>query len=295
LDFCSAVLYNRIIMPHHSRLTDPERIEEITSDSSPLQASAFEHRDAAESLFDMHYEVELGLLTSGGMIRIWENHEAPCGPGDLWLNGIWEPHGFRLTTAPSRGLVFLFRPELLTRITRGLPGNRDWLLPFLLPPAGRPRPLPGTAADRLRVTEGYSPGESPLRDTLMLLTLLERLPEPADTRRDNPQGGSPFLAVLPAVELSLRSRNLIQVAEAASACGMSESVFERHFRQVMGISFGRFGLNNRLKEAANRLKDSPQGIKEIAEEWGFSDLSHFYRAFRQVYRTTPADYRARYR
>lgn len=62
-----------------------------------------------------------------------------------------------------------------------------------------------------------------------------------------------------------------------------------------GQSFGRWLLENRLEQCRYALRDPAQrglGISEIAYRHGFSDLSHFSKAFRARFGQSPRDTRA---
>jgi AraC family transcriptional regulator, positive regulator of tynA and feaB len=48
----------------------------------------------------------------------------------------------------------------------------------------------------------------------------------------------------------------------------------------------------RLARARGELAARGEPISVIARRWGFADSSHFTRAFRTHYGTTPSDYRA---
>jgi AraC-like DNA-binding protein len=58
-------------------------------------------------------------------------------------------------------------------------------------------------------------------------------------------------------------------------------------------SFGRLSLERRLERCAKdfaRADADPGTITEIALRWGFNDMSHFSRTFRQRFGKTPRDY-----
>jgi AraC family transcriptional regulator len=48
----------------------------------------------------------------------------------------------------------------------------------------------------------------------------------------------------------------------------------------------------RLQWAAEQLRQSDQPLASIAHTAGFTDQSHFTRAFRRAFRTTPAAWRS---
>jgi len=63
-----------------------------------------------------------------------------------------------------------------------------------------------------------------------------------------------------------------------------------------GFSIERYVLHRRLERCRSALEDRVQAhrkIGEIAFSWGFSDLSHFARRFREAYGFSPSDYRRR--
>jgi AraC-like DNA-binding protein len=73
------------------------------------------------------------------------------------------------------------------------------------------------------------------------------------------------------------------------------SVRTLHSRfKLIGKSFGRWVLDNRLDACRNALRDGNQNalsISEIAFRWGFNDLSHFNKAFRARFGCSPRECR----
>jgi AraC-like DNA-binding protein len=72
----------------------------------------------------------------------------------------------------------------------------------------------------------------------------------------------------------------------------------RYLHKVLeegGRSFGRLVLERRLercaKDFANANADNST-VTEIALRWGFNDMSHFSRTFRQRFGRTPREYRS---
>lgn len=58
-------------------------------------------------------------------------------------------------------------------------------------------------------------------------------------------------------------------------------------------SFGRLLLESRLDRSAATLLEAPrETIATVAMRWGFNDLSHFSRTFRQRFGMSPREYRA---
>jgi AraC family transcriptional regulator, positive regulator of tynA and feaB len=73
------------------------------------------------------------------------------------------------------------------------------------------------------------------------------------------------------------------------------SVRTLHSRfKLIGKSFGRWVLDNRLDACRNALRDVNQNafsISEIAYRWGFNDLSYFNKAFRARFDCSPREWR----
>ena len=82
-------------------------------------------------------------------------------------------------------------------------------------------------------------------------------------------------------------------ADLARAANVSEVYFRKLFTRRHGVSPRQYILSERLESAKRRLAGSREGIGEIAESCGFSDIFHFCRAFRESVGCTPSEYRRR--
>ncbi|SHF53060.1 AraC-like ligand-binding domain-containing protein [Acidocella aminolytica] len=85
----------------------------------------------------------------------------------------------------------------------------------------------------------------------------------------------------------------LKPAIVAAAAGISERYANTVLAQH-GTSIMRLILARRLARCHNALKDPAQAhrtITEIAYGWGFSDMTHFGRAFRVAYGMLPSDFR----
>lgn len=83
----------------------------------------------------------------------------------------------------------------------------------------------------------------------------------------------------------------VRVEEIAGAAGYSYYHFHRVFEAVVGETVGSYLRARRLSGAANELIYSDRRIIDIACEYGFESQEAFNRAFKKMYRTTPAAYR----
>jgi AraC family transcriptional activator of tynA and feaB len=103
-----------------------------------------------------------------------------------------------------------------------------------------------------------------------------------------------MLAVRRAIHDRLRRPDL-SVAMIAAAVGISERYVHKLFERA-GNTFSGYVIERRLDGAAGDLSNpamAGQTIGSIAFDWGFADLSHFTRRFRQRFQCTPREWRQR--
>jgi AraC-like DNA-binding protein len=249
----------------------------------------------------LHYDLEVGLVLAGQKLVEFSDYGRTCGPGEVWLVGIGEPHGFANLT-PTRAILLTFAPEFLGE---ELAADTPWLTLFTAAPAARPQ-AESTPARRRVLAIGQSLAEEigtqPLGwqmvvrlELLRLFVELRRGWRLADQERL--PGAAPLATVArlsPALGLirAFPTRK-VEAGEAAAACGLSASRFRGLFRQAMGTTFGAAWLRARLSFAAERLLHSDHSVAAIAQEAGFTDDSHLHRLFSREYGCTPAQFRDR--
>jgi len=100
------------------------------------------------------------------------------------------------------------------------------------------------------------------------------------------------LSVIRFVEAHLRNANL-SPKYIARALGCSVRHVHRAFEGA-GMTVSAYIKQERLKASAQELRAprcSQDSITEIAMRWGFSEVSHFSRSFRQQFGVSPRDFR----
>ena len=83
----------------------------------------------------------------------------------------------------------------------------------------------------------------------------------------------------------------LRVAHLAAAVGVHPVHLARIFRDEYGATPGEYLRRVRIEWAAEMLIDTALSLTVIADTAGFADQSHFTRAFRRAFGTTPAAWR----
>lgn len=77
----------------------------------------------------------------------------------------------------------------------------------------------------------------------------------------------------------------------ASLCTISGSHFIRSFKKHLGYTPHEYLLQYRLRQAKHLLQSTDNSIEFIAENCGFNSASHFARAFKNINKITPTEFR----
>lgn len=80
-------------------------------------------------------------------------------------------------------------------------------------------------------------------------------------------------------------------SEIGKLLGLSETHFRRLFHRQVGTTFRRYLRHVRMRRAAELLKNHTLPIKSIASDSGYTDVSNFYRDFKQVHGINPRQVR----
>ncbi|EKN3346537.1 helix-turn-helix domain-containing protein [Yersinia ruckeri] len=84
---------------------------------------------------------------------------------------------------------------------------------------------------------------------------------------------------------------VIHLEELAAYSGYSLWHMQKIFKEVTGISLGKYIRERRLAGAVYQLRSSDTSIFDIALDFGFGSQSHFTYMFRKRYGITPYDFR----
>lgn len=86
-------------------------------------------------------------------------------------------------------------------------------------------------------------------------------------------------------------QNDISVEDIAACCGLNRSYFGKIFHENMGKSPQEFLISYRMTKAAELLKLTKLSIGDIGQAVGYPNQLHFSRAFKNIYRISPRQWR----
>jgi AraC-like DNA-binding protein len=83
----------------------------------------------------------------------------------------------------------------------------------------------------------------------------------------------------------------VSLLDYAKLSFRSLAAFKREFKELYGVSPGRWILQKRLDYAKNLLLMTQKSINEVATESGFENTTHFSRVFKDKFGMPPTHYR----
>ncbi len=86
-------------------------------------------------------------------------------------------------------------------------------------------------------------------------------------------------------------QNDITVEDIAASCGLNRSYFGKIFHENTGKSPQAFLISYRMTKAAELLKLTELSVADIGNAVGYPNQLHFSRAFKNVYGTSPRQWR----
>ena len=123
---------------------------------------------------------------------------------------------------------------------------------------------------------------------LAMARLIARLPTTA-IKSWTGHGSDPLQGAVDIIERELSSP--LYVTDLARRCGMGQQWFTKQFRTRYGKSPAQYLVDRRVAVAAQRLVHDAADVDSVAESCGFTDRSHFTRAFTKRMGQSPGRYR----
>ena len=276
---------------------------EIELNAKTPYVIAFNNPDKIHRHFlgDLHFALQICIIIEGEFEAAYPDSDNFCRrleKGQLFLSSVWEAHGTRELSHPSKMMAISFSIENL-----GFHGVEDdelnWLAPFALHPSLRPYGETSESREKiLEIAENIDSINKAkpfahktkiwLKILELVLYLSEIVPLPKGVVRPKP-----IERIIQAVLMVQNAAGTCYptIHECAAACGLSRSRFSNIFSSVMGFSFGKFIVRSKMSKAARLVRNSSSPFKEIAAECGFCDLSSFHHAFRNYFKCAPGEFR----
>ncbi len=265
---------------------------------APISASVGEAKRTESPQYDVHLACEVGFVLTGQYRRLYEGLERKVGPGQMWLCGVSEPHGYQVLRTPTRRVVILFALEFLWQ---GEGADAPWARLFLSHgPETRNivlSPSESREARRLALElvkecaerRPYYLAAARLCLKKLLLPVLRHA-----ARTSSEKSMSDLGRVAQVIEMvNEKLPRPIRLRDACKVACLSRSQFWDVFRRATGITFSEFVQRARIARAAHDLLVSDAKIAAVAKQWGYTDESHMHRVFKKFFRCTPSEYRRR--
>lgn len=219
-----------------------------------------------------------------------EGREVVLEPGDMTLIDPMKPAQGQFPICSKTLILKIRRPELEARVGRTTELVARPLKPIRAESALTSSFLMLVATHVGRMT---SSAEQIIRDqTLDLIAVTLGKATEGDRQRLSSAGMFALSKVRAAIESRLTDPAL-DVEAVAAAAGVSVRYANLVLAQ-QDTSISRLIRTKRLERCRKALEDPLQDhrtVSEIAYGWGFSDMTHFGRAFRKAYGVPPSEYR----
>lgn len=271
----------------HGRVTRAPLGQASCTEVSSQQQRVFRTRSRIARSSEDYFLIALGKNGVGGVAQ--DGREAAVRPGEFAIYDTTRPYELQFDDDFTQVILQVPREMLQRRVA-----GTEALTAISF---GSDRPLQKLAYDfiyRLCQSAAAIEQEHAVRLSeqavdLLAMVLSERLGSQAlpSTRR---------LALLHRLKAHVRAHLAdpdLSLTESAAALGVSPR-YVNDLLSEEGTSFQRFVLTERLAQCQRDLASpvlAHRHVSEIAFAWGFNDLSHFGRVFRERYGLSPRDYR----
>lgn len=85
----------------------------------------------------------------------------------------------------------------------------------------------------------------------------------------------------------------LTLSDVAACVFLHPNYFSTVFKNVVGLTFREYLRNVRIEKSKELMKDTSKKMYDIAYEVGYKDASQFNRAFKEVVKMKPKDYRSK--
>lgn len=245
---------------------------------------------------DVHLDPQLFIVLSGEVEFYLDRNFFTGRQGDTFISKFWEPHAFR---TKAENLSFLVVTFSVFSLGAASPfSDFDWLLFLKQPvskrkfifPANKRKEILHLARKLIELEEKKPCGFQSMQWMLIheLMFLINSQYISASDPMPQKRSEIPILPILKKIRQN--PGNDISLAEATAICSMSRSAFCQTFKDIMDESFARFVMRSRIGYSCILLRSQKYTVKEIAEQCGFKNITHFYHVFKKIRKCTPVEF-----
>lgn len=240
-----------------------------------------------------HTEVELGLILKGHGEYVLNEKTMPAREGDLFVVRSNEPHC--IPTIKSANLVafniHLSSYYLWNVCSDYIPANKiQALINSDIPISNKLSDSKillsfkkiASLFDSETEFSVFEIRSEVLRAVKMIASLID-----AETKKDipSPENLKNIQKSIDFIKQNYHKHILLE--DIAKSAAMSRSYFSSIFKAVTGMSPYNYLMTTRIEHATELLKDKNKSVMSIALECGFTSLSSFNKAFKQLVGATP--------
>ena len=232
--------------------------------------------------YDMHRALHLGIILSGMHKGRYGNTEFALSTSNIFLTAPWEPH-CTIATSHDRKIL-LINLDDATLENFFFAGREKLANLFAMPPVERMQcinQVPGKELWLEKMLAVCRAPEAPEKILRVYNAVLEFFINLLPTIPDRDVALDLLHSRLRPALQNLSCR-IMGVEQAAGLCNLSSSRFSVLFKQVSGMSFGRYERLFRLNGARDDLQRGAT-LKETALKWSFCDKSHLARLLKQYW------------
>ena len=256
----------------------------------------------ARDAMHWHRYFEIGLCLEGNGPFVYSHKKYSVHPGDIFINNDCENHVAITEDGHTDSYLFLILMPSFISDSASHRANRRYIEIFRYNPPDfinripRDTPTAGKIKNLLlrglEVYQGRAENWEMELDIIVRNILLELShhylrKESEESARQNM---NPRILAAKQYITQNYNRNLT-LDNVAEYVGLNTTYFRHLFKLEMRISFKEYITHLRVFNARMLLLNSSMSINRIIEEVGYSNISQFYRIFRQHYHMTPAQYR----
>lgn len=249
-----------------------------------------------------HRYFEIGLCIQGDGTFLYPHKQYPVQEGDIFINNNYESHVAVTQEGMENRYIFLILMPSFISDSSNHRANRQYIETFHYNPPDFINRIPRSSETAKRITRllmrGYRVYEArgelwEMEVDIIVRNILLELNRHY-LSADSSEGAQRNVnAKVLAAQQYIRKHcdHALTLDEVAGFVGLNATYFRHLFKEETHVSFKEYLTHLRLTHARSLLTDTSMSINRIIEEVGYTNISQFYRIFRQHYHMTPAEYR----